>query len=202
MNMKELSKTRVLTECAVCVALSVVLSLITLFRMPLGGSVTPFQMLPVIVVSLRHNAKWGLLSAFVFGMTQLALGVSSVTAVPVRTFGYMALCAALDYVVAYTFLGLAGPVARKVDKRPSGAIIGVLAAGAGRLLCSWISGVAIWGPYAPEGWNVAVYSLAYNAAWCVPDVAITLAGCLVLLNVKAFDIFPLKRKNESCDMVK
>ena len=181
----------VLTESAILVAAAVVLSMITLFRMPLGGSVTPFATLPIIVVGLRHGTKWGVATALVFSLSQLLLGFANVAAVPVKTVWNMALCALLDYVLAYTFLGFAGAIARRFNKPVWGLSAGVAITGLGRFACSFLSGIIIWGAYAKAGWNVAVYSLAYNAAWCAPDTAITLAVCLTLAQVRALGLIPV-----------
>ena len=183
-------KVQTLAESALCVAVAMVLSLFTLFKMPLGGSVTPFATLPIIIVGLRHGAKWGVASALVFSLAQLLLGISNVAAVPVRNVWNMFLCAALDYVAAYTLLGFAGTIARRFGGRAAGICAGVVLTGLGRLACSFFSGIIIWGAYAPEGWGVGVYSLAYNAAWCLPDVAITLAACLVLSRIRALGFMP------------
>jgi len=188
--MHESKKVLVLTESALCVATAVVLSMITLFRMPLGGSVTPFATLPVILISLRHGPKWGVAGALCFSLTQLFLGMANIAAVPVRTLENMILCAVLDYVLAYTLLGFSGSIARRFHRPAAGLTAGILITGCGRLACSFLSGIVIWGPFAPDGWNVALYSLAYNAAWCVPDTAIALAVCLLLAQVRALRIFP------------
>jgi len=181
---------QIITESALCIALAVVLSLITLFHMPLGGSVTPFATLPIIIIGLRHGAKWGVVGALVFSLTQLLLGMSNVVAVPVKNMGNMLLCAALDYVLAFTILGFTGSIAQRFQKRVQGLFAGILVTGCGRLACSFFSGVLIWGPYTPEGWNVALYSLAYNVAWCLPDTVITLTACLLLARVPALGLFP------------
>ena len=177
------SKIRILTEGALCVALASVLSLFTMFRMPLGGSVTPFSTLPIIVFSLRRGAKWGVGGALTFSLIQLLLGLSSVAAVPVKSFMNMMICAALDYVIAYSAIGFTGAISRRFKRTGVGASAGILATGCARLVCSFLSGIVVWGAFVPEGWNIAVYSLAYNAAWCLPDVIITLAACLLLVRV-------------------
>lgn len=179
-------KVLILAEGAMCVALGSVLSLLTLFRMPMGGSVTPFSTLPVIVFSIRRGAKWGIGGALTFSLVQLLLGISNVAAIPVKNFYTIILCAALDYVLAYAALGLTGPIARRFKKPWAGICVGVAATGLTRLLCSVLSGIIIWGAFAPEGMNIAVYSFAYNASWCLPDVAITLAACLALTRVIPF----------------
>ncbi|MDR0221833.1 MAG: energy-coupled thiamine transporter ThiT [Lachnospiraceae bacterium] len=192
---KERNKTRILTESAVLVAVAVVLSLLSLFlHMPWGGSVTPAATLPVIVVSLRYGVKWGVLAALTYSLTQLLLGFSNVVAVPAPTLGSMVLCALLDYVLAYTLIGMAGGIARGFARRELGLAVAILATGLGRYLCSVLSGAVLWGEYAWEGWSVVPYSMAYNAIWCGPDVAITLVAGLLLLRVPALDIMPVRQE--------
>jgi len=180
----------ILAESAVCVGVAVVLSMITLFTMPLGGSVTPFAILPIITVSLRHGTKWGIATALVYSLTQLMLGMANVLAVPVKNLQSIVLCAALDYVLAYTIIGFTGLITRRYQNKRVGLCVGVCVTGFGRLFCSFVSGVIIWAQYAPEGWNVALYSLAYNALWCVPDTVIVLAMCLALSRVRVLSLLP------------
>ena len=187
--MNRSKKVTIIAECAVYVAMAAILSLFTLFKMPLGGSVTPFATLPILVASLRHGSKWGIATALVFSLTQLLLGgMENVVAVPVKTFPAMMICAALDYVVPYTLLGFCGVIANRFKNAIAGIAVSVLLTGLIRLACSFLSGIIVWGAYAPEGWSVAGYSLAYNAAWCGPDVAITLVACLALSRVKALKL--------------
>jgi thiamine transporter len=191
MSEKKENNTRVLTESAMCVAVAVVLSLFSLLpHLPWGGSVTPAATLPIIVVSLRRGVKWGVTAALAYSLIQLLLGFSNVVAVPAQTLGSMAMCALLDYVLAYTVLGLAGGLARRVPRREAGLVVAILLTGLGRYLGSVLSGVVVWGEYAWEGWSVVPYSLAYNAIWCWPDVVIALIVGLLLLRVPALGIMP------------
>ena len=189
--MNRSKKVIILTECAVYVAMAAILSLFTLFSMPMGGTVTPFATLPILVASLRHGSKWGVATALVFSLTQLLLGgMENVVAVPAKTLSAMLICAALDYVVPYTLLGFCGVIANQFKNAIAGIAVSVLLTGLIRLACSFLSGVIVWGAYAQEGWSVAGYSLAYNAIWCGPDVAITLVACLALSRVKALKLVP------------
>ena len=71
---KSYSKTRVLVECALMIAIGTVLSNIKIFTMPNGGSVTLLSMLPFVLVSFRHGVKWGLFTGLVNGCLQMLLG--------------------------------------------------------------------------------------------------------------------------------
>ena len=89
------SKTRILVECALMIAIGTVLSNIKIFTMPNGGSVTLLSMLPFVLVSFRHGVKWGLFTGLVNGCLQMLLGF---WAPPTPTFLYFLGEVLLDYL--------------------------------------------------------------------------------------------------------
>ena len=101
---KTYSKTRILVECALMIAIGTVLSNIKFFTLPNGGSVTLLSMLPFVLVSFRHGVKWGLFTGFVNGCLQMLLGFYAPPAPGLLPLVGMIL---LDYVLAFTLLGLA-----------------------------------------------------------------------------------------------
>ena len=66
--------TKKLTTSAMLVALSVVLSMVTVFRAPYGGTVTAASMVPVVITGLVYRSKWGLLTALVYAILQMIIG--------------------------------------------------------------------------------------------------------------------------------
>jgi thiamine transporter len=178
-----MSRTAKLVEGAMMVALAFVLSMIPLYSLPWGGDITCFSTLPLFVMSLRHGCRWGVGTAAVYSLAQLMQGMGNVALV--KTWWGMVLCALLDYVLAYTVLGFAGPVARRFGRPAAGLAAGIALTGLVRLLCSWLSGIVLWSDYAWEGWPVWAYSAAYNAAWCLPDLAIVLAAAVLLGRIPA-----------------
>ncbi len=173
------------------VALAYVLSMIPFISLPWGGDITLFSTLPLFLMSLRHSLKWGLGTAAVYSVLQLLQGLDSVAAVPAKTFFTMALCALLDYLIAYAVLGFAGAIARRFKGHPIGGLCaGIAVTGFVRYLSSVLSGALLWGEYAWEGWPVWPYSAAYNALWCLPDLALVLVAVLLLSRVKVLGIVP------------
>ena len=77
MEQKKKFNVRTLTECAVMLALAVVLSFIKVWEMPMGGSVTLVSMLPIVMVSIKHGNKAGLAVGFLFSLIQLVQGIAS-----------------------------------------------------------------------------------------------------------------------------
>lgn len=151
--------TRRLVESAVLIALGFVLSYI---KVPVGPNTTIslVSMLPIILLSYKYGVNWGLLCGFIHGLLQMVEG--GIDTPPTENFFSYLLVILLDYVLAFTVLGLAG-VARRVIKNPPIAIslcciVGIVC----RFVCSFLSGWIIWGVYAPEGQPAWVYSLVVN----------------------------------------
>lgn len=184
----KMSRTAVLVEAALMVALAFALSAIPGISLPRGGTISWFSTLPIIVFSFRHGLKWSLGAAVVYGALQAMQGMSNIFYV--QTFGAMLLCALLDYLLAYACLGLSGPIARRFKKPVLGLVAGIGATGLLRFLFSFLSGWVIWGPYTDTPLPMWLYSLGYNAAWCLPDVGVTLVAALLLSRIPALHILP------------
>ena len=133
---KTYSKTRILVECALMIAIGTVLSNIKFFTLPNGGSVTLLSMLPFVLVSFRHGVKWGLFTGFVNGCLQMLLGF---WAPPTPTFLYFLGEVLLDYLVAFMALGTAEFFARPFKNRMVGVAVGTFMAGFLRFMCSFLS---------------------------------------------------------------
>ena len=167
----------ILVECAIMIALTFVLGFLPLPSWPNGGSVSVTS-LPLIYISYRHGLKWGLITGFVHSVLQLLTGWY---APPAGTLIAVIACVLLDYILAFTVLGTASvfvPLGGK--NRLVGYGIGAAAANLLRFVCSFLSGIFLWGSYAPEGQPVWLYSLTYNGGYMIPN-AIVAAVCLVLL---------------------
>ena len=151
---KTYSKTRILVECALMIAIGTVLSNIKFFTLPNGGSVTLLSMLPFVLVSFRHGVKWGLFTGFVNGCLQMLLGF---WAPPTPTFLYFLGEVLLDYLVAFM-------------------------AGFLRFMCSFLSGVLVWGNLN-EGLSAWTYSLVYNGSYMLPETLLTMVAAVLLCRV-------------------
>ena len=182
-----------ISETAVMLALSTVLSMVVLFRMPMGGSVTPFSMLPVMVIAYRYGFKWGLLTGAVYGVLQMFLGMNNLS---YATNWVAAVCIILfDYVVAYMAVAFAG-LFRKLKNQAIGFSIGVVIACVLRFICHFITGVTVWADYTDGVWPVVSYSLIYNGSYLLPELGVTIvvgAVLMSLLDVRGESIRPLKR---------
>jgi len=168
------TKLRQIAESAILVAIGTVLSLFT-FQGPwaLGGGITVCSMLPLVMIAQRHGTKWGVLSALVYSVLQLLLGINNVQYAP--TALSVAGIIVFDYILAYTVLGFSACFNSAFKDRRKAIVLGIVVTFFGRFLCHFISGVIIWEALFPNelGWAPAVWSLAYNGSYMLPEIIIT-----------------------------
>ena len=185
--MNQLTKTqkiRRLAESAIMLALSTILAELAVVKFPFGGSVTVFSQVPMVVISYRYGIKWGVFTGLVMGVIQMLFGIGNFAYVS-GIVAYLILIFA-DYIIAFGALGLGGMFRNKI-KNPvvsialGGAVVSVI-----RFICHFISGVTIWGDYSGGAQAVWEYSLEYNAGYMLPELIITVLGCVVLASV--FDL--------------
>lgn len=179
------SKTHKLIEGALMVALATILSFISLYRLPQGGDITAFSMLPIILMSYRNGPKWGLLTGFAYSLIQLLLGFQNVFYCP--TLLSQIGCILLDYIIPYTLLGAACIFAKPFKNKIIGIGVSTFIVCIIRYFCSFLSGILLWGAYAPEGTPVWIYSLVYNGSYMIPETILTIIAAMLLCrNAKIF----------------
>ena len=179
------SKTKILVEGSVMVALATVLSFIRVFKLPWGGSITLLSMLPIVLFSIRRGVSWGLIVSFVYSLVQFAQGVMDGLFGWGLTPGMLIACILLDYLGAFTVLGIAGCFRKK---GLPGWIGGITLAIVLRFVLHFLSGVVIWHSFG-ELWsgfatdNTYLYSFLYNGCYMLPELIFTLVGAVALLKV-------------------
>ena len=165
---------RALCEGAIMVALAQILSYLKLFgNLPNGGSIT-FAMFPLLLFAVRFGLGRGLLAGFVFGILQLLMDEA-------YAWGWQSML--LDYLVAFTPLGLAGLFKGK----KWGIFPGIVLGNVGRFIVHYISGVTIYRIYEPTAIpgigtfdGAELYSLVYNGSYMLPCMLLALAAAGLL----------------------
>ena len=179
-----MTKTRRLCECAILLAMSAALSFVKIYTMPLGGSVTLLSMLPVLMIGLRHGMKWGFATSGLYAVFQLAQALINGNVFPYcYTAMAVIICILFDYVVPFGILGATGCVSVKSGKAKVLTVIAVCVAV--RFVCHCITGVVIWGQWAPEGMGKFIYSIVYNAQYMLPELVLTVLAAWALMSSKA-----------------
>lgn len=178
-----------LTECAMLLALSIILSFVTVYHMPMGGGITLLSMLPVMLVSIKYGIGTGLSVSLTFALFQLLQGILSGNVfVYCTTARAQIICALFDYIVPFAVLGFAG-IFVNIGKKNSSINAYILKAVSGiaimiflRFVCHYITGVVIWGQWA-ENMSPYLYSLIYNAQYMLPECIFTAVAAAILLRV-------------------
>ena len=207
------TNTRKLTESAMLLALAIILELVAKMfipELPFGGQITLVSMLPVVLISYRHGLKWGFVAAFTYALLEMALGAKTVSAAflpgyfgdGAMIFNAILMCL-LDYVLAFTVLGLGGIFRNKIKNKGVSLALGSLVALGARYLCHILSGYILFGSYAEwfftqdgfPAWGAQlvqslnptvlsiVYSVVYNGMFMVPELILTAVMALVISRI-------------------
>lgn len=152
---------KALTYSAIAVAVAYVLNQITLFRMPQGGSITPFSMLFIVMIGYFFGVRQGILAGAAFGLLDLLINPYVIH--PIQML--------IDYPLAFGSLGM-GAVLAKRSIVPT-YLLGVF----GRFVCSVLSGAIFFASYAPEGQGAFMYSAIYNGSYMGAEALLT---CVLL----------------------
>ena len=172
-----------LAESGVMLAAATVLGLVALWQMPLGGKVTLCSMLPILLVGYKYGPRWGLLTGFAYSLIQLLIDAGLLSGFAGMHWQSILGSVLLDYIVAFSALGLSGIYGYGFGRFIGGMVTAV----AVRFVSHVVSGAVIFYAYAfdsgsfPENLaflrgHVLGYSLAYNAFYLLPDLAL----CLVV----------------------
>lgn len=207
------NKTKRLTESAMLLAVAIVLELVSKMfipEMPFGGQITLVSMLPVVLISYRHGVKWGLVSGVAYALLEMAIGAKTVAAAfqpgyfgdETMIVNALIMCL-LDYIVAYTMLGLGGCFRNRIKNPGVGLMCGSLVALGARyaahiasgyiLFSGWAEwfftqdGFPAWGARLVESLSPTmlgfVYSVVYNGMYMIPEIVITAVVALLLARV-------------------
>lgn len=208
--MKKQSTVR-LVESALLIAIAAVIELISKtlgLEFPFGGTITLASMFPIVLIAYKYGTKWGLLSGFTYSLVQMLLGAKTVSAMFLPGDDQMVLWQAiciclLDYVLAYTLLGLGGIFKGKFKKPAAELALGAFVALLLRYLVHIVSGAIFYGAYAEwfftqegfysigekilgtfSGSSLAiVYSIFYNGLYMVPEIILTTVVAAILGSV-------------------
>lgn len=158
--------TQLITRIGIALALATVLKVFRLYHFPQGGSVTLGSMVPILIIAFMYGPLVGFLTGFLYGI--ITLFMDPYILHPVQVL--------FDYPLPFLALGLAGFF--KQNK-----LLGTSVAIFGRFICHFISGVAFFGSFAPEGMSPIVYSLFVNGLLVGVEGVI----CLVIIKFLPID---------------
>ncbi len=163
--MNKKTRLRMIVEGGIMIALASVLSMVRLYKMPQGGSVTAASMMPIMLFAMRWGVPKGVLVGTLYGILQFIFEPYMVS--PIQML--------LDYPIAFGVLGLAGIVRyslknnkQRVQWVVSGCALGMFL----RTVSHVISGAIFFKEYAGV-MNPWLYSIQYNASYMLVELVIT-----------------------------
>lgn len=177
------------------IALSTVLSIFKIIEMPYGGSVTVASMLPIVVLSYRHGIGCGLTAGAAYAALQQLLGLNTLSYVT----GWQSIVAIiiLDYILAFTLVGLGG-IFRRLTKDDRVALaLGTVLVSVLRYVCHVISGATVWAGLSIPTNAALLYSIGYNATYMLPETIITAACAYYLASLIDFKKETPARRTDS-----
>lgn len=188
-----------LVESGLLVAIGVILDTFFKFQAPwaYGGSITLFSMLPLVIIAYKYGVCWGAFAGLAHGLITLLIsggGASGLVAMvqengPAVFAGILI----LDYILAFSSIGLGGLAVRFTKSAPSALAVGAVIGVGCRFVCHFASGFLLFGSYADWffgelSWGQwilghfsgaglsAIYSLIYNGLYMVPEIILTAVG--------------------------
>ena len=207
------NKTKRITESAMLLAVAIVLELVSKMfipEMPFGGQITLVSMLPIVLISYRHGVKWGLVAGVAYALLEMAIGAKTVAAAfqpgyfgdGVMLLNAFIMCV-LDYLVAFTCLGLGGVFRNKIENRGTALMCGSLVALGARYVAHIASGYILFSGWAEwfftqdgfPAWGANLvasmgpqalgltYSIVYNGMYMLPEILITAVVSLLLARI-------------------
>ena len=219
-------KVRRLTVSGMMLALATVLALICAYipflNLPFGGGFTVASMLPIVIIAYMYGTKWGLFTAGCYSLIQIVLSLTQGASGTVMALfmpasddfmGYSAavIIVLIDYVIAYTVLGLGGVFRNKIKNKTLSLVLGVVLALTLRYIAHIVSGYIFYGAWAEwfftqDGFYAVgsliidsfkgnmlslIYSIFYNGLFMIPEIVITAlaaAAVSVIPQIKKYDI--------------
>lgn len=201
---------QILSVSAVMVALATILSFLKVWDMPYGGSITVFSMVPLAFISYRYGIKWGVFSAFVFSIIQMLFGISQLG----NDLWVVIGSCILDYIAAYTVIGLSGMFRNKIKTPALSITAGFLVATLIRYAIHVISGYIFFRSYAEwyfgqEGFTLGatilehvsgnalsvLYTFLYNTLYLLPDTIVAVVGLVAIALFAKQYILPQQTKS-------
>ena len=159
---KSTNVTRLTTSAmmlAMATALALVCAYVPFLNLPFGGGFTVASMLPIVLISYMYGMKWGFFVSFTYSCIQICMdlflgkGSTIIALFTPSSDDYMGLWAAIailviDYLLAYTLLGLGGVFRNKIKSKTVAIVLGVVLALGVRYVCHIVSGYIFYGAWA------------------------------------------------------
>ena len=167
----------IMVKTSILIAIAYVLNQITLYRMPQGGSVTPFSMLFLVLVGYLFGVKQGVIAGVVFGLLDLLINPYVIH--PIQLI--------LDYPLAFGALGIGALVRNHKNGLIKTYLIGIL----GRFIVASLSGIIFFLDVTSGVWAGLIVAISYNFTYIAVEGLMTILILFIPSFTKIFDKYKL-----------
>ena len=192
--MKNVKISQKLTESALMLALTTILSIFAIAKLPYGGEITFASMLPMIIIAYRYGFAWGVMTGVTYGIIQMLLGLNNLS-YATSAIAVVAIIV-LDYLMAFSVVSAAA-MFRRMQSQRAALTAAALTVCALRYLCHVISGCTVWAGLSIPTADALIYSMIYNATYMLPEMIITCVAAVFLglsLNFRTGRLTAVKKK--------
>lgn len=151
---------RLIVLISIFASISYILNMIKFIRMPQGGSITLFSMLPVMLLSFIYGKGIGCTLGILVGILKMFDGIVFLN--PLQFF--------LDYIFSNMILGFACIFGMK---KKFTMFLGCILSGFFSVMFNVFSGVLFFRDFLPEGVNIWLYSFIYNFSTLGVEILLT-----------------------------
>ena len=193
--MKNVKLSQKLTESGLMLALTTILSIFAIAKLPYGGEITLASMLPMIIIAYRYGFSWGVLTGLTYGVIQMLLGLNNLS-YATSAVAVVAIIV-LDYLLAFSSVSVAA-VYRRMTSQRSALAAAALTVCALRYLFHVISGCTVWAGLSIPTADALIYSLIYNATYMLPETIVTCVAAVFLgssLDFRAKNLAPMRKES-------
>lgn len=179
--MQQSLTTKRIAFIGVSLALAAAIEVVFMFlpSLPQGGRIS-LSLIPIFILAYKEGPWVGILGGIIFGLINLMLSGFQLYGVWQSLF--------LDYLFAFGLVGAAGFIFKMAPDNRWFFIAGIFVGSFLRFSMHFLSGVLLFGEFAPEGTPAALYSLIYNGSYMLPSALLMmLVGGLFFSRLKAFD---------------
>ena len=193
--MKNVKLSQKLTESGLMLALTTILSIFAIAKLPYGGEITLASMLPTLIIAYRYGFGWGALTGVTYGLIQMLLGLNNLSYA--TSAAAVIAIIVIDYLLAFSSVSAAAWFRRAESQRTSLALA-ALTVCLLRYLFHVISGCTVWAGLSIPTADALFYSVVYNATYMLPETIITVVAAVFLgssLNFRTRRLTPVRKKH-------
>lgn len=179
--MQQRLTTKRIAFIGVTLALAAAIEVVLMFlpSLPQGGRIS-LSLIPIFILAYKEGPWVGILGGVIFGLINLMLAGFQLYGVWQSLF--------LDYLFAFGIAGVSGFIFKMAPDNRWFFVLGIFVGSFLRFAMHFLSGVLLFGEFAPEGTPAVLYSLVYNGSYMLPSALLMMVvGGFIFTRIKTLE---------------